>query len=165
MKRSDTRSDELGPDEMGSWAPFVLAATQVVGALDTEMKRAFGIGHFDYVLLWELLRSPRRQARMSDLAGMLRLAPSNITHRVRRLENRGLVVRRAAGHDGRVVLARLTPKGLHLLRDSRPLVQEGLRRHFLDHIDPKRLESVADIFAAIAKSETQPFGEYEDQPR
>ena len=33
------------------------------------------------------------------------------------------------------MLARLTPKGLHLLRDSRPLVQEGLRRHFLDHID------------------------------
>jgi hypothetical protein len=26
----------------------------------------------------------------------------------------------------------------------------GLRRHFLDHIDPKRLESVAAIFSAIA---------------
>jgi DNA-binding MarR family transcriptional regulator len=153
MKRPDTRSDELGPEEMAAWAPFVLAATQVVGALDTEMKRAFGIGHFDYVLLWELFRSDRRQARMSDLASMLRLAPSNITHRVRRLENRGLVIRRADGNDARVVLARLTPKGLHLLRDSRPMVQEGLRRHFLSHIDPKRLESMADIFSAIANAE------------
>jgi len=87
---------------------------------------------------------------MSDLASMLRLAPSNITHRVRRLENRGLVVRRVDANDGRVVLARLTPKALRLLRDSRPLVREGVRRHFLDHIDPKRLESVADIFSAIA---------------
>jgi DNA-binding MarR family transcriptional regulator len=155
MKRSDTRSDEFGPDEMVAWAPFVLAATQVIGALDTEMKRAFGIGHFDYVLLWELLRSPRRQARMSDLAGMLRLAPSNITHRVRRLENRGLVVRRVSGNDARVVLARLTPKGLHLLRDSRPLVGEGLRRHFLAHVDRQRLDSVADIFSAIANSENR----------
>jgi DNA-binding MarR family transcriptional regulator len=153
MKRSDTIAKELGPEEMAAWAPFVLAATQVIGALDTEMKRAFGIGHFDYVLLWELLRSPRRQARMTDLASMLRLAPSNITHRVRRLEHRGLVVRRADGADGRVVLARLTPKGLRLLRDSRPLAREGIRRHFLDHIDPKRLESVAAIFSAIANSE------------
>jgi DNA-binding MarR family transcriptional regulator len=153
MKRSDTRANELGLEEMAAWAPFVLAATQVIGALDAEMKRAFGIGHFDYVLLWELLRSPRRQARMSELALMLRLAPSNITHRVRRLEKRGLVVRRVDANDGRVVLARLTPKALRLLRESRPLVRDGVRRHFLDHIDPKRLESVAAIFSAIANPE------------
>jgi len=153
MKRTDTSTTELGPEEMAALAPFVLAATQVIGALDTEMKRAFGIGHFDYVLLWELLRSPRRQARMSDLASMLRLAPSNITHRVRRLENRGLLVRRVDANDGRVVLARLTPKALRLLRDSRPLVRDGARRHFLDHIDPNRLESVAAIFSAIANPE------------
>jgi DNA-binding MarR family transcriptional regulator len=95
---------------------------------------------------------------MSDLASMLRLAPSNITHRVRRLENRGLVVRRVDANDGRVVLARLTPKALRLLRDSRPLVREGVRRHFLDHIDPKRLESVAAIFSAIANARTEPAG-------
>ena len=104
------------------------------------------------------MRFPRRQARMSDLASMLRLAPSNITHRVRRLENRGLVVRRVDANDGRVVLARLTPKALRLLRDSRPLVREGVRRHFLDHIDPKRLESVAAIFSAIANARTEPVG-------
>jgi DNA-binding MarR family transcriptional regulator len=65
---------------------------------------------------------------------------------------RGLLVRRPDPDDGRVVLARLTPKGLRLLRDARPLALEGVRRHFLDHIDPKHLASVAEIFATIAAS-------------
>jgi len=45
-----------------------------------------------------------------------------------------------------------------LLRESRPLVRDGVRRHFLDHIDPKRLESVAAIFSAIANARTEPAG-------
>src|SRR5258708_31170057 len=89
---------------------------------------------------------------MGGLAWALRRAPSNITHRVRRLEKRGLLVRRTDPDDGRVVLARLTPKGLRLLRDARPLALEGVRGHFLDHIDPKDLASVAEIFATIAAS-------------
>ncbi len=108
---------------MAAWTPFALAATQVIGALDTELKAAFGIGHFDHALLLGLLLSPRRQARMSDLAWALRLAPSNITHRVRRLEKRGLVVRRADPEDGRVVLARLTTRGVRLLRAADPIVR------------------------------------------
>ena len=64
----------------------------------------------------------------------------------------GLLERRADPDDGRVVLARLTPKGLRLLRDAQPVLAEGVRRHFLDHIDPKRLESVAETFDAIVDS-------------
>jgi DNA-binding MarR family transcriptional regulator len=152
MNRSDIFAEEFTPVELAAWTQFVAAATQVIGALDTEMKAAFGIGHFDHALLIGLFRSPRRQARMSDLAWMLRLAPSNITHRVARLEKRGLLGRRADRDDGRVVLARLTPKGLRLLRDAQPVLGEGVRRHFLDHIDPKRLGSVAETFAAIVDS-------------
>jgi DNA-binding MarR family transcriptional regulator len=152
MKPTNTIADELSPAEMAAWAPFALAATQVIGALDTELKAAFGIGHFDHALLLGLLLSPGRQARMSDLAWALRLAPSNMTHRVRRLEKRGLVVRRADPDDGRVVLARLTTRGIRLLRAADPLVAQSIRRQFLDHIDPTRLESVAEAFAAIADS-------------
>jgi hypothetical protein len=32
------------------------------------------------------------------------------------------------------------------------LVTQSIRRQFLDHVDPKRLESVAEAFAAIADS-------------
>jgi DNA-binding MarR family transcriptional regulator len=152
MKRTTIHPDDFSPAEMAAWAPFVVAATQVMGALETEIKTAFGIGHFDHSLLTLLLLSPRRQARMSDLAWALRLGPSNITHRVGRLEKRGLVTRSADPDDGRVVLARLTPKAIRLLRNSRPLVQKCVRRNFLDKIDPERLGSMAEIFRAIADS-------------
>jgi DNA-binding MarR family transcriptional regulator len=152
MKRSNPMAEDFTPEELAAWTQFVAAATQVVGALDTDMKAAFGIGHFDHALLIGLLRSSRRQARMSDLAWMLRLAPSNITHRVGRLEKRGLLVRRADPHDGRVVLARITPEGLRLLRDAQPVMAEGVRRYFLDPIDPERLGSVAETFTAIVDS-------------
>ena len=152
MKRSDPGPDDLGTAELAAWGPFVVAATQVIGALDTEIKAAFGIGHFDFALLIGLFQSPRREARMSDLAWGLRLTPSNITHRIGRLEKRGLVARRSDPGDGRVVLARLTPKAVRLLREARPLVRDSVRREFLAHIDPARLASVTEVFEAIADS-------------
>ena len=128
------------------------AATMVIGALDAEMKAAFGISHFDHALLLILSSHPRRQARMGDIARSMNLEPSNISHRVKRLERAGLLERRPDPADGRATYARLTPRGMRLLRDAWPVHRDGIRRHFLDHIDPARLDAVAEVFGAICES-------------
>src|SRR5881397_1605590 len=51
---------------------------------------------------------------MSELAGILACDSSNVTGIVDRLEDRGLVVRRASPHDRRVKLLELTERGAEL---------------------------------------------------
>jgi DNA-binding MarR family transcriptional regulator len=57
---------------------------------------------------------PDRPAPMSRLAGVLRCDASNVTGIVDRLEDRGLVERRAAPHDRRIKHLVLTDAGVAL---------------------------------------------------
>lgn len=145
-------SDDLSAEEMAAWRPFAVAATTVVSALDAEMKAAFGISHFDHALLLVVVASPRRQARMSDLARFLSVEPSSITYRVRKLEDRGLLERRQDAGDRRVTWAAITVKGMRLLRDAWPVHREGIRRHFLAHVRPQDLTTLAAVFDSIVSS-------------
>jgi MarR family transcriptional regulator, organic hydroperoxide resistance regulator len=60
------------------------------------------------------LRSLERPIPMSELARLLACDNSNVTGLIDRLEERGLVERRAAEHDRRVKLVALTPAGKRL---------------------------------------------------
>lgn len=144
--------EELTSEEMEAWRPFVTAATVVIGALDADMRAAFGITHFDHGLLLMLSVQNRRRARMTDIARFLRVEPSNITYRMRRLDRLGLVERVPDPHDGRVSHARITIKGLRLLRDAWPLHRDGIRRYFLDHVPAGQLCAVADVFGSIVRA-------------
>lgn len=138
---------------MAAWRPFVTAATTIVGALDSELQAAFGISFFDHALLILLSDQPRRRARMGEIARRLRVDPSNVTYRVRRLERMGLVERLRDSSDARVIHAHITARGLRLLRDAWPLHRAGIRRHFLDHVPPEQLPVVAEVFGAIVRDQ------------
>jgi DNA-binding MarR family transcriptional regulator len=92
-----------------------------------EAAHAVGIGPRQAHLL-RLLDEPQP---MRKLAGLLRCDPSNITGMVDRLEEHGLVERRADPADRRVKLLALTPEG------------RGVRDEFRDRM----LEPPAEIAA------------------
>jgi DNA-binding MarR family transcriptional regulator len=152
----DVADGDLTAEEMAAWRPFVTAATYVIGALDADMKAHFGISHFDHALLLLLLDQPRRRARMTDVARSLQVDPSNLTYRVRRLERLGLVDRVPDDGDGRVSYARITPKGMRLLRDAWPLHRDGIRRYFLQHVRPDQLPVIAEVLGSIVSAQHPP---------
>ena len=81
---------------------------------------------------------PDRAAPMSELAGTLNCDASNVTGIVGRLEDRGLVERRAAPHDRRVKHLVLTDAGMAL--------RERLVR---------RLDEPPPAFAALSEDEAR----------
>jgi DNA-binding MarR family transcriptional regulator len=81
---------------------------------------------------------PGRPAPMSELAGILRCDASNVTGIVGRLEDRGLVERRAATHDRRVKHLVLTDAG------------RALRERLVE-----RLDEPPDAFAALSEDEAR----------
>ena len=143
---------DLRPEEMAAWRPFVTAASTVIGALDAELNAAFGISFFDHALLVLLSEQRLRRARMTDIARSLRVDPSNVTYRVRRLERMGLVERVPGTDDARVTYARITIRGLRLLRDAWPVHRAGIRRHFLDHVTAEQLPVIKAVFEAVTRA-------------
>jgi DNA-binding MarR family transcriptional regulator len=86
-----------------------------------------GMSRSEASVLGTLRGGPRRITALAELEG---LAQPTVTLLVKRLEDRGWVVRERATRDGRVVMVSLTAAGreaLHEIRERyRPLLRAGL---------------------------------------
>jgi DNA-binding MarR family transcriptional regulator len=103
----------------------------------------------DYDVLVQLGLAPDRMLRMSDLAEAVLLTRSGLTRLVDRLEARGLVERRKCPSDARGLLAVLTDEGLRAWEEARPTHLEGVRRLFLDKLEPEELERLGAIWERV----------------
>lgn len=88
-------------------------------SLAAELARVFaqhGLEHWEYDVLATLRRSGAPfELTVGEMLESMMLASGTISHRIDRLEGRGLVERRADPNDGRVVRVRLTRAGKALL--------------------------------------------------
>jgi DNA-binding MarR family transcriptional regulator len=103
----------------------------------------------DYDVLVQLGLAPDRMLRMSDLAEAVLLTRSGLTRLVDRLEARGLVERRKCPSDARGLLAVLTDEGLRAWEEARPTHLEGVRRLFLDKLEPEELERLGAVWERV----------------
>ncbi len=92
--------------------------------------------------------------RMSELAEAVLLTRSGLTRLVDRLERRGLVERRKCPSDARGFLAVLTDEGLRRFEEARPTHLAGVRRLFLDLLEPEELERLAAIWDRVEPTVT-----------
>lgn len=92
--------------------------------------------------------------RMSQLAEAVLLTRSGLTRLVDRLERRGLVERRKCPSDARGFLAALTDEGLRRFQEARPTHLAGVRRLFLDLLEPDELERLASIWQRVDSAAT-----------
>ncbi len=109
--------------------------------------RAYGLVHIEYGLLAALSGKP---FRLSDLAALLNMSQSRLSHRMNKLRDRGLVTVRPCAHDGRSTIAEITEDGRALVAEIAPQHVEDVRRLLFDHLDPDQTKSLADALTAVA---------------
>jgi len=81
--------------------------------------RRHGVDSGEFDVLATLSRSgPPYALRPTALFRSLMISSGGLTDRLKRLENRGLVVREACASDGRSMLVKLTPKGLAVIEKA-----------------------------------------------
>jgi DNA-binding MarR family transcriptional regulator len=150
---------ESGLDELQfrTWRAFLYAYSLVVPTLDRELIRAQGLSFSQFEVLVWLRRAGRNGLRMSDLASRVVLSPSGVTRAVDQLERRGLVERCVFERDKRGYLATLTPEGKSFLRKATTFHLQGLRKHFLNHLNRTELKQLADALEAILDGEGSPL--------
>jgi len=121
------------------------------------MPSAQGLNLNQFEVLTWLRRAGERGLRMSDLASRIVLSPSGVTRAVDQLERKGLVERCVFESDKRGYLASLTTEGRALLRKATTVHLEGLREHFLNHLNRTELKQLAIALEAVLDGEGSPM--------
>ena len=112
----------------------------------------FGLDRGDYQLLAMLSEAPEQELRMCDLADSLRLTRSGLTRRMEGVLKKKLVTRVQSVEDGRVAYAKITPKGMELLKEAAPEHLESVRRLMIDLLSPSEIKAIATAFSKIANN-------------
>ena len=120
--------------------------------LAAELARVFalhGLEHWEYDVLATLRRSGAPfELTVGEMLESMMLASGTISHRIDRLEGRGLVERRPDPSDGRVVRVRLTRAGKTLL--ERALVDHAANEErLLSGLSAREREQLAALLRRL----------------
>ncbi len=148
----------LTREEMRAWRAVLGAQHRIRRVLDSELQAAHDTTLADHEVLIILSEQPDGALRMADLADLLTLSRSGLTRRIDRMADAGLVVRERCTSDGRGVLARITPTGRGALEAATPVHVAGVRRHFVDVLEPSELDLLATALEKVAPDAPDPLG-------
>ncbi|MDO5627680.1 MAG: MarR family transcriptional regulator [Mobilicoccus sp.] len=140
----------LSTEEQQAWRSYLRASRLLDDALDDDLQE-HGLQLTEYEILAMLSEAEGRHMRMSSLAEQVVQSRSRLTHTAGRLEQRGLVLRRPARHDGRGVDLWLTSRGVDLLREVAPIHVESVRRHLIDPLGSQRFAELGAAMATIRR--------------
>jgi DNA-binding MarR family transcriptional regulator len=139
----------LTETELRAWQALLHAHHDVTEQLDADLRSGHGLSFGAYDVLLRLARAPGRCLRMSELAERVWLSASGLTRMVDRLESRDLVERDRSEEDARVMLARLTDRGLKVLRGAARTHLRGVREHFSGRLSEAQLRNVASALEVV----------------
>jgi DNA-binding MarR family transcriptional regulator len=98
-----------------------------------------------------ILRGARGTLACGEIANRMITRDPDVTRLLDRLEKRGLISRCRETGDRRMVMARITPQGLKLLRRLDDPVLE-IHRKQLGHLGKTQMRALADLLAAARAS-------------
>ena len=139
----------LDEEEQRAWRAFLVASTLLNASIDEAAKR-HDISGTEYAVLVRLQEAPVGELRMAQLADALALSRSRLTHTVKRMEARGLVVRASSDDDGRGVVARITDAGRERLAQAAPDHVAVVRRHLFDLMSREDLAALRRVMETVA---------------
>ena len=140
----------LTAEEEVLWRALMRIVVALPRQLDGDLVRAAGITANEYKTLMGLSEAPNRELRMAELANVTGLSASRMTRLVDDLQSLGLVTKRASSADGRVTVAKLTPRGLAKLKSAWPAHLASVRRRVFDHIDARVVARAAQAMSGVA---------------
>jgi DNA-binding MarR family transcriptional regulator len=140
----------LSEQEQQAWLQVATIALQLPGLLDAQLQRDADLGLFDYMVISWLSMTPDRRMRMSELANLARGSMSRLSNVVKRLEQRGYVMRSPDPTNGRYTLAMLTDAGWGAVVAAAPGHVRAVRRYVLDPLTPKQVSTLQDLAGRIA---------------
>jgi DNA-binding MarR family transcriptional regulator len=139
----------LDDDEMAFWRAFLSASGRAMNAIGIDLRADSGLTLDDYEVLVRLSEAPDLRIRMSELADSVVQSRSQLTQRIDRMVDRGLVARVRCPEDRRGTFAVLTDAGVDMLAAAAPDHVASVRRHVIDHLDRRQLRAGTEALRSI----------------
>ena len=150
MMMEDTEVRWLTDEQQASWRAFLEGTARLSETLNRDLENDSDLSLNEYEVLVRLSESPQRTLRMSQLADNLAHSRSRVTHTIRRMEERGLVVRESCVADGRGVNCALTEAGHAALVAAAPSHVTSVRRHLVDVLTHEQLEVLGEAMERVS---------------
>lgn len=136
-------------DRARAWRLLFITMTNLLNTVESDLKRSHGLTLVDIGCLFALNSSRSAGASMGSLAALYAVDPSMITYRIKRLEDRGLVVREVGRDNRRFTYVYITDDGRSLLRRARTRMLASADEHFFQHIEPTAAETLLRLLAPL----------------
>jgi DNA-binding MarR family transcriptional regulator len=140
-----TEPDWLDPREDRAWRGFMHAHHQLTLRMRRLMLQDSGLTDADYEILAVLSEHPTGHMPAQELGALVQWEKSRLSHQVRRMQERGLVVREPNPADARSAMICLQPAGRRAIQDAAPRHVHNVRRHFTDLFTPAELDTLAAL--------------------
>lgn len=151
MSEVRTEVPWLTPSEDAAWRAYLKGVAQFTNELNRRLDESADLSLSEYEILVRLSEHPDQEMRMSDLAESVYQTRSRLTHTVRRLEQRRMVIRQACSEDGRGVNCRLTEAGLQLIVDIAPQHVRDVRELLIDAVSAEDLSAFHRVMNTMAE--------------
>lgn len=123
--------------------------TDILSRPLAQLLKAKDLSPAQYNIL-RILRGSPDGLNCSEVGDRMITRDPDITRLLDRLEKRGLISRNRGDKDRRVVLARITAAGLHLLAGLDDPIS-NMHRKLLGHLGPARLKALATLLAVCRR--------------
>jgi DNA-binding MarR family transcriptional regulator len=146
----------LDKREARVWHSFLEASGQLVASMDRQLARESQLSGAEYAVLVPLSENATSLVRARELGKSLGWGPSRLSHMLKRMEMRGLLVRKDCSTDARGLDVEITPAGRLAIERAAPGHVEFVRSHFFDLLsrdEQAALESVSGKILAALQSE------------
>jgi DNA-binding MarR family transcriptional regulator len=149
MTGSAAASSELtGPlteHQASAWASYQRMRARLSGRLGRELMRETGLSEADYEILTAVVDSPDGSVRSLALRCGLEWEKSRLSHQLRRMTERGLIVREECPEDSRGFIVRASEEGRAAAEAARLHHETAVRRYVTDVLSAEQLDLLASI--------------------
>jgi DNA-binding MarR family transcriptional regulator len=135
----------LTDEQQRAWRRFAAVVMRLPGELDRQLHRDADMTHFEYWVVAMLSEAPNRRLQLKHLAEQSNSSPSRLSHVLRRLEERGWVVREPHPNDSRASDAVLTDAGWRKVVATAPGHVEHVQRLIFDALTDDDVDDLARI--------------------
>ena len=138
----------LSPAEMEAWRAYILTSRRLMELLEQALD-GHDLSMADYEVLAQLSDAPERRMRMSELAEAALLSRSRLSHRMKVMEQAGLIRKEECPDDRRGAFAVMTEKGWLAIVAAAPDHVASVRRAFTDVLSAEEQRVIAGSFTKI----------------
>ena len=139
MSENPPTASGFSPSQRAVIRDYFTVAREFYVVIERRLFAAAGVSVADHEMLVPLSQAERDGLRAGALAAAAGWPTSRVAHQVRRMEERGLVTRRADPDDARGTIVRLTDIGFDIAQQVQPTMEDTIRSVLIEALNDKQL--------------------------